>query len=82
MFLLVDVHSDAIVLIKPPYCLLVLCQSYLECPTSLTYIHLIAVMTRDFIYHTGLFLIWDSVLHMHQDLSNSSVCSGDQLHVD
>ena len=58
MILLVDVHSDSIILIKPPYHqLLVLCQSYLECPTSLTYIHLIAVMTRDFICHTSLFVI-------------------------
>ena len=57
MVLLVDVHSDAIILVKPPYCLLVLCQLYLECPTGLTYIYLIAVMTRDFICHTGLIVI-------------------------
>ena len=55
MVLLVDVHSGAIVLVKPPYRLLLLCLSYLECPTVLTYLHLIAVTTKDFIYHTGLF---------------------------
>ena len=82
MVLLVDVHSDAIVLVKPPYRLIVLCQSYLECPTGLTYIHLIAIMTRDFIYHHGLFLAWNSVLYIHQGLSNISVWSGDKHQVD
>ena len=59
--MLVDMDSDAILLIESPHCLLVLSQ---EDSSSFIYIDMVTVMAGNLVDHSGLLLLCYSVLHI------------------